>query len=58
MGNPHEARDKLIHAALTFVTTRMWQDMKLPGPTDDAEDEYNEERLAEAAKEYVEGLNA
>lgn len=51
---PWEAREKLYVAVLSALGTYHYQQYSNPGPHDDAEAEYADERVLAAARELVE----
>lgn len=46
------AREKVIAAALWIVQARVTDSFRAPGPNDDADDEYADDVLHEAMREY------
>lgn len=49
-----ETRSKLITVALEIAANEISETHRLPGPNDDAEADYLDERLLEAAQDHVE----
>ncbi len=50
----YETRAKLLSAAASVMASRFYLESRLPGPNDDAEEEYNDHHLLVMAREYVE----
>lgn len=49
----YESRDKLLVAALNVASTELYHRTRSPGPHDDASEDYNDDMLLAAAREFV-----
>jgi hypothetical protein len=53
MGETYEVRARLLSAAASWLASDQWFNAAPPGPNDDAEMEYKDENLLEAARAFV-----
>jgi hypothetical protein len=54
MSDRYDTREQLLSAAASWMASHHYFNGSLPGPTDDAEMEYKDELLLDAAREFVE----
>lgn len=53
MRTDYESRDRLLSAAMSVVSTELYHRTNLPGPNDDAAEDYNDDMLLIAARAFV-----